>query len=52
MVGSTAAAKPGARHIRVGLEGPGPSLRRKPIVVRRPCFRATVMIEPTLIRDE
>ena len=36
----------------VGLEGGGPSPRRKPIVVRRPCFRATVMIEPTLIRDE
>ena len=32
--------------------GRGPSPRRKPIVVRRPCFRATVMIEPTLIRDE
>jgi len=37
----------------IGVEGGGrATLRHKAYFVRRPCLPATVMIEPTLIRDE
>lgn len=46
------AHKRGAHHIGVARAALYPGLRHKTYPLRRPCFHATVMIEPTLIRDE